>query len=220
MKSDRPPATKTLRRHPRAAALLALWLLGCPPQGTMANQGATGTNTSSASLDFVLNIGKFIFFRIGTGAFPTASGTVDTVAFSVAPAIPAGGVAPVTGNGTAVAWNGAGPALSATGANTVLPVEVRSNAGPINIKAAATLPLSSGAHTIPLSQISVSSSDANLPAPPIPDTGTGAAVNVTGTAFSNLVTVRSANWTFSYTPLTSPIAGVYTGQISFTASSP
>jgi hypothetical protein len=202
MKSDRPPATKTLRRHPRAAALLALWLLGCPPQGAMANQGATGTNTSSASLDFVLNIGKFIFFRIGTGA------------------IPAGGVAPVTGNGTAVAWSGAGPALSATGANTVLPVEVRSNAGPINIKAAATLPLSSGAHTIPLSQISVSSSDANLPAPPIPDTGTGAAVNVTGTAFSNLVTVRSANWTFSYTPLTSPIAGVYTGQISFTASSP
>jgi hypothetical protein len=42
---------------------------------------------------------------------------------------------------------------------------------------------------------------------------------VTGTSFSNLVTIRNANWTFSYAPV-APAAGNYTGQVTFTASVP
>lgn len=174
--------------------------------------------SASADLDFIINIGKFIFFRVGTGAYPTASATVDTVALNAVPNIPAGAVVPVPGNNTTVVWNGALPSF--TTAASSLPVEVRSNAGQISIRATATTPLNSGANNIPLSQIVLSSSDINLPAPVVPNTGTGAAVNVTSTGFSNLVTVRNANWTFSYNPLVTQRAGVYTGQISFTASSP
>lgn len=191
--------------------------------GDQATSTAPGGNpnqrvTASADLDFVLNIGKFIFFRVGAGAFPTASGTVDTVSFNALPTIPAGAVVPLPGNNTTVVWNGALPAFAATA--TSLPVEVRSNAGQIRIWAIATTPLTSGANTIPLSQIVLTSSDANLPAPVIPNAGAGSAVNVTGTASSNLVTQRSANWTFSYNPLVTQRAGVYAGQVTFSASSP
>lgn len=175
---------------------------------------------ASADLDFVLNIGKFLFFRVGTGAYPTASGTVDTVSFGVAPTLPAANIAPVTSSNTAVNWNGAVPGFSVTATNATLPVEVRSNAGQISIKANVITALTSGANSIPLSQIGVTSSDINLPAPPVPNAGSGTAVNVTGTSFSNLVTVRSADWTFAFSPVTIPPAGAYTGQISFTASSP
>lgn len=199
---------------PRVPLVLAALLLA---SASHAHQ-VTGTNSASANLDFVVEIGKFIFFRVGTGAFPAASGTIDTVAFNAVPAIPAGAVVPVPGNNTTVNWNAALPSFSA--AATVLPVEVRSNAGQVTIRATATTPLNSGANNIPLSQILLSTSDANLPAPAIPDTGTGLAVNVAGTAFGNLVTQRNANWTFSYNPPVTQRAGNYTGQVTFTASSP
>ncbi len=197
-----------------AAASLAL-LAGAP--GARAAQ-STGTTTTAADLQFIVDIGKFIFFRVGTGAFPTPSGTVDTVSFNATPPIPPGAVVPVPGNNTTVNWNGVLPTFSAPSTN--LPVEVRSNAGQISIRANVVTPLTSGPNSIPLSQIVLSSSDVNLPAPTVPNTGTGPAVNVAGTAFTNLVTIRSANWTFSYTPLITQQAGAYTGQISFTASSP
>lgn len=226
-----PPkgAAQPLGRHtpwrPLAAGLALSFLLGTAALADQATTTASNANpnatvSASADLDFVLNIGKFLFFRVGTGAFPTASGTVDSVAFTLAPSIPAGGVTPVTGNNAGVAWSGALPGINVSGSNTVLPVEVRSNAGQISVRAAATTALTSGANSIPLSQITITSSDSNLPAPLVPNTGTGAAVNVTGTAFSNLVTVRSANWTFAYAPAAMPVAGAYTGQITFTASSP
>lgn len=187
---------------------------------TAPSKSPNSAVSASADLDFILNIGKFLFFRVGTGSFPTSSGTVDTVSFSVAPTIPAVNVVPVTGNNTAVNWNGALPGFSVTSPNATLPVEVRSNAGQISIRANVISALTSGANAIPLSQIVVSSSDTNLPAPLVPNSGTGSAVNVTGTSYSNLVTQRSANWTFAYSPVTIPTAGAYTGQISFTASSP
>lgn len=188
---------------------------------TAPNSNRTQAVSASAQLDFIINIGKFIFFRVGTGAYPTASSTVDNVSFNTAPSIPAGAVTPVAGNNTSVNWSGAAPTFSVTtSSNTVLPVEVRSNAGQISIRAQATTPLTSGTNTIPMSQIVITSSDANLPAPLIPNTGQGAAVNVAGTSFSNLVTTRNANWTFAYNLLTNPAAGTYNGQITFTASSP
>ena len=109
---------------------------------------------------------------------------------------------------------------------SLLPVEVRSNAGTVSITAQATVPLSSGTFQIPLSEVIVTSSDpGNLPAPAIPDTGSGAAVTVatggTGTgAAPTLLTYRTATWRFRYTPVTAPVAGAYTGQITFTATAP
>lgn len=193
-------------------------------QGVQADLQTTSAPTSSptqavsasARLDFNLNIGKFIFFRVGTGAYPTASSTLDTVSLTVKPSVPA---TPAGGNGLAVGWDGSASPFASI-ASVVLPVEVRSNAGQVSIRAAVSVPLSNGSQTLPMSDISVVSSDASLPAPPLPASGTGASVNVTGTAFANLVTQRSANWTFSYTGSTAPMAGAYSGQITFTASAP
>ena len=185
-----------------------------------AFQSATGGSSATAFLDFEINIDKFIFFRVGTGAFPTASGTIDTVSFTLSPQILPGPTIPVNGSSTAVNWNALGPTYNVTGSGLVVPVEVRSNAGAVTLRAAVASPLVSGANRIPMSEIIITSSNGNLPAPLIPNSGTGTAVSVAGTAFANLVTVRSANWTFSYSAATLPRAGTYTGQITFTASSP
>jgi hypothetical protein len=182
---------------------------------TAPNSNTTQAVSASARLDFNLSIGKFLFFRVGSGTFPSTSSTVDTVTFNAAPSIPA---SPGNGNSQSISWNGSAPAFTAN--NATLPVEVRSNAGQISIRATASTPLSSGTVTLPLSDIKITSSDSNLPAPLVPASGTGAAVNVTGTSFANLITERNANWTFSYLPSAPPTAGVYQGVITFTASSP
>ena len=145
------------------------------------------TVSASAALDFNINIGKFIFFRVGSGAFPVASGTVDTVTLDTSASFPAS----VT-NGTAMPQ--------------------------IALRTTVVSPLSNGSASIPFSAIHIVSSDSNLPAPPVPDSGTGAAVNVTGTAFANLVTERVADWTFSYADSSDSTAGSYTGVLMFTAS--
>jgi hypothetical protein len=218
MDGGRAAAGKRMLRLAAASVLL------CGTGAAIADANSQGTGnpnatlSASSQLDFNLNIDKFLFFRVGSTGYPTASATIDTVSISSAPSIPPGAVTPADGNGIAVNWNGSAPTVAIN--NPTLPVEVRSNAGQISIKANVVTALTSGANSIPLSQITVNSDDANLPAPLIPNSGAGASVNVTGTAFSNLVTVRSANWTFGFSPPTQPPAGTYTGQISFTASSP
>lgn len=200
-------------------ALIALSLASsCALADQDVRNGNGGTLTASARLDFAITINKFLFFRVGTGGFPTASSTIDTVAFNLSASIPATGVTPVAGNSTAVNWSGALPTFTA--GTSALPVEVHANAGAISIQASPTTPLTSGAHTLPMSSIVVTSSDTNFPAPPIPNAGTGVAVAVTGTAFSNLVTHRNAQWTFAYNGTNTPYAGAYTGQVTFTASAP
>lgn len=144
----------------------------------------------------------------------------SSVAFVLAPSIPGVPTTPVAGSNTSVNWSGAAPSFSITPSGNVLPVEVRSNAGQITLRATATTALASGANTIPLSEITIATSDINLPAPLIPNTGTGPAVTVVATAFAGLVTQRTANWTLSYANLASRRAGTYTGQVTFTASSP
>ena len=195
-------------------------LAGSPLLASAEQMTKNGNNgTVTADLEFMIDIGKVLFFRVGTGGFPNASATVDTVALNAALVIPPGAVTPVTGNSTSVNWNGVVPAF--TTPSVTLPVQVISNAGQVTLRATATTPLTSGANNIPLSQILLTSSDpANLPAPAIPDTGTGPAVSVAGTSSSNLVTQRSATWTFSYAPGITLPAGTYNGQVTFTAASP
>lgn len=197
----------------------------------MASRAETVTTTTPiggalnavARLDFTVNIGPFIFLRVGN----TGLNNIDTVTFSLTPAIPAAAVTPVAGNNAPVAWSGGSPIFTPVASGNVLPVEVRSNTGQVSLRATTAAPLTSGSNTIPMSQITVTSSNAALPAPPIPDSGIGTSVNVTGggtlggaTALNNLVTLRGANWTFAYANTVSPAAGVYSGQIAFTASSP
>lgn len=208
----------------RSLSLVVGATLALTGQPALADQATATSNSNQAvsargNLDFVVNIGQFVFLRVGTGAYPNPSATVDTVGFALAPTIPAGAVVPTNGSNKSVAWNGLVP-TSVAPATTTLPVEVRSNAGQISLTATATSSLSNGSSSIPLSQILISSDQSTLPAPIVPDTGTGSAVSVTGTTFSNLVTQRAANWTFSYANTFTPAPGAYAGTITFTATSP
>ena len=189
--------------------------------------------SARASLDFSVNIEKFIFLRVGTGGSftgaesgtgPAANGTVDTVSFTASAIIPAVPTAATNGVNKTVNWSGGAPTFTAS-APVVLPVEVRSNAGQVRITGQATTPLTSGSNTIPMTAIAITSSSAQLPAPVVPATGVSPAVNVAvggaGTAAApTLLTYRTANWTFAYTPSASVPAGVYNGQMTFTASAP
>ena len=204
----------------RLPSLLALVVAGVPlfACADQMSQNGGGGGATNADLQFLVDIGKFLFFRVGTGGYPTASGTVDTVTLNPALVIPPGAVTASNGNNTSVDWNGVVPAFNTP--SVALPVEVRSNAGQVTLRATATALLNSGANNIPLSQILLTTSDANLPAPTIPNAGTGPAVNVVPSGSQNLVTLRAATWTFSYTPVITQRAGQYNGQVTFTASSP
>ena len=221
----------------QSCVLLALCLAGATlawGEETQDSRGGGGSRSTAARLDFQVNIDRMIFFRVGAGSGhgggtsgtgPAASGVVSAVDFNLAPlVVPGGGTTATNGNRQAADWNGTAPVYASP--FVLLPVEVRSNAGTVSITAQATVPLSSGTFQIPLSEVIVTSSDpGNLPAPAIPDTGSGAAVTVatggTGTgAAPTLLTYRTATWRFRYTPVTAPVAGAYTGQITFTATAP
>lgn len=207
----------------------------------------TGTNSTgnpnaaisrTANLDFIINIGKMIFLRVGTGSSftggvsgsgPAANATVDTISFAHGVTIPAANTTPTNGSNRSVSWSGGAPNFTATSPSVALPVEVRSNGGQVRITGQATTPLTSGSNTIPMSSIVISSSDTALPAPVIPNAGISTAVLVTpggtGTgAAPTLLTYRTATWTFAYAPtattLANTAAGVYSGTITFTASAP
>lgn len=214
-----------------SAARAAVAVLGAvcalAPWAVRADTSASGAGllprTTSVNLGFSLAVDAFLFFRIGDGLFPTPGGTVSSVSFALTPSVPGGPATPVVGSNRAATWSGGAPTFAVTPTNNVLPVEVRSNAGQVSVRATATTALSSGANTIPLSLVTIATSDANLPAPLIPNTGTGAGVNIAGGgtgASSSLVTLRTANWTFSYADPTSRPAGAYSGQVTFTASTP
>lgn len=204
-------------RFAAAAALLSAGTTGA----NQTTQSAPLLNpnravSTQASLDFVVRIGKFVYLRVGN----TGTG-INTVTFNGSASIPAGPTAPTNGANVAANWNGGAPTLTfAPSGTAVIPVEVQSNAGQVTLAATVDTALSSGANIIPMSQITITSSNSGLPPPVVPATGTGAAVNVTGTAFGNLVTLQSANWTFDYSNSIAVPAGSYNGRISFTASAP
>lgn len=212
-----------MRSAAAAATLAGLAWLAAPAAradvGTASGGSATTSLRASARLDFVLNIGRFIFFRVGPSPYPATSTTPASVSILMQPSIPSLPTQPATtADNVALPWSGGVPTFAPV--STGVPVEVRTNAGQISIRADVVSALNSGSNNIPLSQVVVSSDDALFPAPALPDTGSGPSVTVGGTAFNNLVTIRSATWSFSYSPATLPPPGTYTGQVSFTAVSP
>lgn len=188
-----------------------------PPAPPCATDGLAYRTTvpmaTSARLDFVLDIGKFIYLRLGAApSFPAVDVTTATATFSLDAAAVANVVAanaPLTGT--------AGLTLHG---NASLPVEVRSNAGQVSLWALVSSPLSSGASQIPMSGLSIQSSDPGLPGPLVPDAGEGPPVLVHTTSFGNLVTERVANWLFSLSVPAGQAPGAYAGQVSFIASTP
>lgn len=222
------------RRVPALVSCAGALLLAVPAGAEQTTASGGGTRSTTARLDFLLQIDRMLFLRVGTGAAhsggtsgtgPAASAAVSSVNFTLSTTVPPVAAAPSNGNKQAVAWNGVAPTWT-SGPGVAVPVEVRSNAGPVFLAASVSAPLAMGATTLPMSALSISSSlPLVLPAPVVPNSGTGAAVAVatggTGTgAAPTLLTYRSAVWTFTYTPAAAMPAGVFTGQVSFTASAP
>lgn len=217
---------------PRSAfkrlAMGVAWAAAACAGGMLAHaeqQQVTGALrlAANARLDFQISIEKFVFLRVGDGAWPSPSSSQNTVNFALTGSIPSGAVPAVTGNNRAVGWSGAAPAFTVSSSNNVLPVEVRSNAGQVKLNASVGAPLTNGSAVIAMSAVSVSSSSAAIPAPVIPANGSGPTVNVTGggaSTINSLVTNQSANWTFSLDTSGAAAwqAGIYSGQITFTAS--
>lgn len=231
--------SRPARRSPVAG--LWLWWIGAIAATTGSALAEETSDTSgsvrvtSARLDFTINIDRMLYLRVGAGGShsggpsgtgPAANATVSLVSLALGPmTIPGTPTVATNGSNQPVAWNVTTPTYSAASSVT-LPVEVRSNAGQVSIGALVSAPLTNGTEVIPMSIIGIASDDnANLPAPAVPDVGTGASVNVAtggvGTAAApGLLTYRTANWTFSYNPATAPLPGHYTGQITFVATVP
>ena len=97
------------------------------------------------------------------------------------------------------------------------------NNGQVTLAASTTGALTNGtADTIAWSEITATSSLAALPSPTIPNTGAGAASNVTLSSGTK-ITDRTANWTFSYANSAVVAPGTYgttTGRVTYTASMP
>lgn len=203
------------RRGAACLVLLAACAAGAGAARAEQVSDATSPYSASARLDFRIDVGKFVYLRVG----PAGAG-LAMVAFSLGATIPAGSAAATNGNNKSVSWSGAAPGYGVTASNNVLPVEVASNAGTVSLQASVISALSSGSASIGMNGIAIASDNAGLPAPPVPASGSGAAVTVAGTAFGNLVTQRSANWTFSLGMPGMPAAGTYSGQLGFTASVP
>lgn len=197
------------RTHLFVKTAIALALVA-PMLASAESQLVVGSGSASARLDFRVVVPRVLFLGVGTGAAaanPANNTTIDTVTFDY------------SGNPAAL---GTGAAANAITGN-VVPVRVIGNNGQIALTANTTGALTNAtADTIPWTEITASSSLAALPSPVIPNTGAGAASNVTLSSGTK-VTDRSANWTFSYANSTVVAPGTYgttNGRVTYTAAMP
>lgn len=185
------------------AGSIATMLCAVPAMVSAESNSDTGPTPLSANarLNLSVVIPNYLYFQVGTAG----TGNVDTITFSPTSA--------EVGNGNPIA--GAGGDAGGGGAN----VSVRSNAGQISISEnnnGSGNGLVSATSNISLSEITVVTDDATLPTPTLSDSG-GTAVNVTLSGGN--VTNRQAVWTYSYDNTTTPEAGTYDVEITYTAAS-
>lgn len=168
-----------------------------------------GTGSAAVDLNLRVIIPRVLFLGVGTGAaLPmSTNGTIDTVTFDYSTNPLDVGSGP---GATAGSISNTGPLP--VGAS--IPVRVFGNDGEITITASYPAVLSSGADTIPITELLVSSSSTDLPAP------TFSGGSSTPTLTAGRVTNRTANWTYSYANTTTPAFGTYTGTVTYTATMP
>ena len=180
----------------------ALLMTSCVPAAVMADSGADiggGNLSADAHLNLRVTIPRFLLFRVGS------LGSVDTITFAPTDA--------EVGDGNPIAGTG-GDAGAGSGAN----VAVRSNGGEITISEAndnGAGGLGTGG-AISLTEIRVTSDNNTLPTPELSD---GGGNSTTVTLSNGNVTNRTAIWTYAYDNTTTPAAGNYDADITYTAAS-
>lgn len=192
----------------------AVAILGASVSGSANAASATDTVAAYSiplNLNLQIVIPGFLYFRVGPD-----SGVEDTIVFTV----PAANV----GNSTPVAGTGGD---AGAGSNVV----VRGNNGQVTLTVSAVAGGGNGLGTgtgsdgyINYNTITTNSTNANLPAPVMANAPGATSAPVLGcdVACAGLgkVTNRSSVWSFSYANATVPSAGNYTGQVTYTASTP
>ncbi|MBD3893143.1 hypothetical protein [Hydrogenophaga sp.] len=187
--------------------------LAAPMLVSAESQLVVGAGSATARLDFRIIIPRVLFLGVGTGAATLGNNaTIDMVTFDYS---------------TNPAALGTGAAAAVITGN-VVPVRVLGNNGQITLSASTTgalVNVDTPAYTIPWSEISATSSLAQLPSPVIPLTGPGAASNVVLSSGTR-ITDRSANWTFAFANTALLPPGIYgataanNGRITYTAAMP
>jgi hypothetical protein len=185
-----------LKKVALAAAVVAAISL---PHAARAESNFTTGNganiTATARVDFSVSIPKFVLLQVGT----LGAGNIDDIDF----------VVPAASVGTGVVAATAGSGNLGNGGVTV---RVVGNNGDMTLGATAGANLLSGTDTIPWSQIATAITGGALH-PAI----NGA--NATYTATNKVVNV-TGTWTYTYLNSVTPAAGLYTGQVTYTATTP
>lgn len=164
------------------------------------NSGGGAGITASAHVDFSVTIPKFVFLQVGTGTMMADNTTVDLITVSVPPAN--------VGNSTPVAATGG----NLTGGQVT--VVVRGNNGDMTLGSTAPVAgLSNGSgDNIVWTQIATAITGGmthpTINGSTVPYVATGKVVNASGT------------WTYSYLNSITPAPGTYTGQVTYTATTP
>jgi hypothetical protein len=204
-----------MKKDPRRiAARVATVALAALPALALAESSTdttphdgTRTLATSASLDFRINIPRFLFLQVGTGN-RAGSTTVNTVDFLV----------DATNVGTGQSVSGGSVTASVIG-----------NIGNVRLKSTTTGALKNAdgdADTISFGQIAVQANALNtasvLPHPTLVDQGE---TEVTLTAVNKIVR-QDAEWTFSYSNSNVVAPGLYggstarNGRVTYTATAP
>jgi len=187
--------------------LLAATLLPLAAQAEQTTQTNAGAITTTARVNMQVNVQRFLRFRVGSAA------TIDTVVFDV--------LAANGGDGTDIAATSGGD----LGAG-LLTAEVTSNAGQVTITESndgGGTGLSGGGNLIPYTEILTASSSGNLAAPVLSDAGGNTATPALGVDAGSgcaACTRRAATWTYTFDNLGLYAGATYTGQVTYTASTP
>jgi hypothetical protein len=191
---------------PAVLVAMSALLLGSPQAARAESNlqsGAAPALAASARLDFRITIPRVIFLRVGTGTDFASNPTVDAVDFNVPDN--------ASGSGAAVAGQ----------SSTAITARVVANGNNISFSAAGStggLTATSGAAgAVPWTEIVAASSGGSLPHPTIGNGGAGIASTLVA---SGGVVDQSSTWSFSYRNNTALAAGVYSGQVVYTAALP
>ena len=211
----------TMKKRCCCAIFLAFALDLSFPVNAADSRDTDPTNGLNVSLELEheVEIPQILFFRIGSIS-AVEQVTFDLLQTQVLQADNS------TYSGAALALGDGNP-ISAS-SNGDLDVYLVSNIAPVDISYTVSNPngLSNGlGDFIAFDQIITQSSDAGLPAPRLDNAGAAAgsanAVNILGNFFGGLVAdYRNVTWTYQYANDQVPVAGNYTGRITYTASVP
>jgi hypothetical protein len=181
----------------------------CLPLGVQAESSSDNSSPYSAAarLNLRVVIPQFLQFQVGSAG----TGTIDTITFSP--------TADQVGDSSVISGTG-GNAASGSGASVL----VRGNGGQITItetnNGGGSGFSDGGTQNISLSEITVDdTANASLPTPALSDTGGNTSQPALNGGASQ-VTNQTSTWVYSYNNTTTPEAGTYDVQITYTASMP